>query len=196
MCATVRIGITSALQPGEEPKEDSAIAFHAAWLRQAGASPIVLAKGDETASALSRDLDGVLFSGGFDVAPELYGGQAHLVKSFDPIRDEGERLLITEAYHYHVPILCICRGLQLANVAFGGTLIEDLPTELGDESPVRHRPHKEFGRSSFDYAHTVTVVEGTRLAQLVQRDHIWTNSWHHQAIRQLAAMFRVAAKAD
>lgn len=194
----VRIGITSPLGFREEPKSGSEVAQHVAALRSVGAEAIVLARGYDTASAAHRlGLQGILFSGGGDVAPDRYGGNATLTDGrVDPVRDEGEIDLFRETYIAGLPILCVCRGLQVANVAFGGTLIEDLPSEFGTEYCVHHHQVRELGQQANTYTHEVRVTPHSRFAEIVGSVHLWTNSMHHQAVRSLAAAFRVAATSE
>jgi putative glutamine amidotransferase len=191
----VRIGITSALKPGTKPDADSEVFRHVAAVRRAGGEPVVLARGYETARALGQDaLHGIVFSGGGDVQPERYGGRADLTDGrVDPVRDEGEFELIRATYIAGVPMLCVCRGLQVANVAFGGTLIEDLPSELGKRYRIEHHQIRESGQIPSAYTHELDVVPGSRFARLVGVSRFWTNSIHHQAVRTLASPFRAAA---
>ena len=99
-----------------------------------GATPLLIPLGlpDEAYLALLEHLDGVLFTGGGDVQPERYGGQQHpLVREMDPDRDRVEISLVKDCLPARKPFLGICRGLQLINVAMGGSLYEDLKAEMG-----------------------------------------------------------------
>jgi hypothetical protein len=144
------IGITSPLESIDE--EDLAkyeVGRHKRLLESVGARVVILPRGKATASALDRSqLDGLLFSGGGDVAPELYGGRPELADNrVDTVRDAGEMALLWRAFAERVPTLCVCRGMQLANIAFGGTLIEDLPSELAirDQTPSGTRTQQATG---------------------------------------------------
>lgn len=128
-------------------------------------------------------LDGLLLSGGTDLDPELYGeDRAAETEDPDIERDEMELWLLQEAVDRDLPVLCICRGLQLFNVAFGGGLVQHL------KSAGLHRQ-----RGVTD-AHPVTAVEGTRLAGIVGADSFSVNSRHHQGIRRVANGLVVSAR--
>jgi len=149
-----------------------------AAVRRAGATPRALTVGEGAADAL-RGADGLLLTGGDDVDPALYGEIPH--PTFDvaePGRDAFEIDLIRRALDADLPVLAICRGLQVLNVALGGTLIQDIPSE---PSPLL--PHDTEGPAT-TLAHTVTVAPGSHLAGLVGPDGVRAvNSRHHQAVR-------------
>lgn len=167
----------------------------------AGGTPVMLPLTDD-ADALGELVDacdGILFTGGQDVAPELYGDkptEAYLATKpeLSPERDHMETMLLRLTLDADKPILGICRGIQFINAALGGTLWHDLPTE--HPSGVEHHmkpPYDQFG-------HTVTLVEGTPLADLMVRagqgTRIAVNSYHHQAVRTVAPELRTMATAD
>ena len=149
-----------------------------AAVRRAGATPRPLTVGEGPADAL-RGADGLLLTGGDDVDPALYGEIPH--PTFDvaePGRDAFEIDLIRRALDADLPVLAICRGLQVLNVALGGTLIQDIPSE-----PNSLLPHDAEGLAT-TLAHTVTVAPGSCLAALVGPDGVRAvNSRHHQAVR-------------
>jgi putative glutamine amidotransferase len=158
----------------------------------AGAIPVMIPLGlpEEGLSKLLSRVDGVLFSGGGDVHPERYGSVPHPRVGFvDEDRDRVEALLVNHTLQQGLPIFGICRGLQLINVALGGTLYED----LGDQLPgaIQHNHAKGHPR---DYlAHTVQVKEGSLLAGALGSQSTQVNSLHHQGIRQLAASLQASA---
>jgi putative glutamine amidotransferase len=143
-------------------------------------------------------IDGLLLTGGEDVSPARYGEQAHpSVVDVDPVRDDFEIALITEGRRRNLPILAICRGIQILNVACGGTLVQDIPTEVA--GAIDHSwtvpPHKPY-----DLAHEVWLDKDTLLARLMRErlsdtDACEANSRHHQAVKQVAEGFRVSATA-
>ena len=143
-------------------------------------------------------IDGLLLTGGEDVSPARYGEQAHpSVVDVDPVRDDFEIALITEGRRRNLPILAICRGIQILNVACGGTLVQDIPTEVA--GAIDHSwtvpPHKPY-----DLAHEVWLDKDTLLAKLMRErlsdtDACETNSRHHQAVKQVAPGFSVSATA-
>jgi putative glutamine amidotransferase len=165
---------TVAITPCRKPLD------YEAAVRRAGATPRPLSLDEPIADAL-RGVDGLLLTGGDDVDPALYGEPPH--PTFDvaePGRDGFEIDLVRRALAADVPVLAICRGLQVLNVALGGTLIQDIPSE-----PVTLLPH-DASASPTTLAHTVSVAPGSCLAALVGPDETRAvNSRHHQAVRVL-----------
>jgi len=150
-----------------------------------GAVPIQVPLGlpDETLEHLLTRLDGILLSGGGDVRPGRYGGSEHPKVDFvDDDRDRVELLLVEGGLELGIPIFGICRGLQVLNVALGGTLYEDLQ----DQMP-RAIQHDYIDEQPRDYlAHPVHIEAGSRLANILGTNATQVNSLHHQGIRQLA----------
>lgn len=135
-------------------------------------------------------LDGLLLSGGTDINPKRYGQQNAGSDEVDDARDELEIRLLQEALAADVPVLAICRGLQLFNVVCGGTLIQHLPS-----SDVHRQRPKNAEPGKHPAAHRVRVEANTRLAQIVGTGEIDVNSRHHQAIDLLGEGLVVSAKA-
>jgi putative glutamine amidotransferase len=149
-------------------------------VQAAGGLPVVIPPAlneDELRELISR-LDGLLFSGGGDVDPALFGQTRHrFTQDVSQERDRAELLLARWALAEDRPVLAICRGIQLVNVATGGTLIQDIPSQIPDA--LAHRYSDDTPR---DYlAHTVRVNEGTRLAGILGATEVAVNSWHHQS---------------
>lgn len=124
-----------------------------------------------------------------DVEPARYGGRIDHARSesadYSPARDEFEIALVRATRVRGVPTLCICRGMQIANVAFGGTLVEDLREEMAERYTLEHRQMSADGIERYHYAaaHTVTVSGDSRFARLAGATSFVTNSMHHQAVR-------------
>lgn len=136
-----------------------------------------------------RIVDGLLFVGGEDVHPELYGEAIDpLCKPQFPRRDQFEARLMHAAFQRQLPILGICRGLQIMNVAFGGSLYQDLSYQPGAGN------HSQQGELDFATRHPVTVVAGTLLQRILGATQIETNTAHHQAIKRLGEGLRVSAR--
>ncbi len=148
---------------------------------QAGGVPLLLpAVSAADAGDLLRRVDGLLLSGGGDVDPALYGQKPHRrLGRVDRRRDDFELALAREALVRDVPILAICRGQQLLNVATGGTLLQDLPSEL--EGASEHDAPGGRRRRS----HVVELLPHTRLRAILGRDTVAVNSFHHQAVDRL-----------
>ncbi|HEY0798512.1 MAG TPA: gamma-glutamyl-gamma-aminobutyrate hydrolase family protein [Candidatus Baltobacteraceae bacterium] len=193
----VVIGITSSIPVDGDPRSFEALQPYLAALRMVGAEPLALRNDMDAMEDALASVDGIVFSGGADVDAALYGGRPELVEKTNPLRDSFETALINEARARGVPALCICRGLQLANVAFGGTLIEDLRTEFGDERyQIKHRQTKDNGQERTEYGidHEVRIEPDSALANLLGgAPHIPANSLHHQAVREPAPGLRPVA---
>ena len=131
-----------------------------------------------------EEVDGILLPGGDDVTPSLYGDEPHpKFEAAEPGRDAYELELAKRAGDADVPLFAICRGIQVLNVARGGTLVQDIPSQLPDAIPheVRDTP--------FTIAHDVWVSEGTLLHTLLREridgDACPVNSRHHQAVQKI-----------
>lgn len=198
----LRIGVTANLLPPDPDRrfyppfalwyaEESMTALFA----RAGALTYVLAEPVDAASAptpaeVVADLDGLVLSGGEDVAPVTYGRQPLRPEwAGQPRRDQYELSLVAAALDAGVPVFGICRGHQLLNVAMGGTLVGDLATEVGDA--VAHRSQDRYHRNR----HEVVLEAGTALAALYPgTERATVNSVHHQAIDDLGDGLVVEAR--
>lgn len=161
-------------------------------LEQAGACPVLLPPGlsIQALQAILPRLDGVLFSGGGDIAPALYGAPDHpKVAGVDPERDRLELALLERAGGEGLPYFGICRGLQLINVGLGGTLYADILEQRA--GAMKHDWDAGHGR---DYlAHPVEIQPGSLLAGILGQGRTRVNSLHHQGIERLAPGLRAAA---
>jgi putative glutamine amidotransferase len=159
-------------------------------VKRAGAEPLVLSNDDDPAAVLDR-VDGVLLTGGLDVDPALYGEAPHPATEAAPERDRFEIPLSKAALERDVPLFAICRGVQVMNVAAGGTLVQDIPSAVGLELPHSIDVPKDC------LAHAVRVAPGTRLAAALgaktRLDACSVNSRHHQAVGNVAPSFIVSA---
>jgi putative glutamine amidotransferase len=154
-------------------------------VERSGAAPLIIPLGlpDEMLTELLSRLDGVLFSGGGDVETSRYHGLDHpRVDEVDPDRDRVEILLALQAAQCGMPFLGICRGIQVINVALGGTLYSDIADQ--HTGALRHDFYPDFARDH--PAHPVAIAVGSRLAQILGGTQVATNSLHHQAVQQLA----------
>ena len=153
----------------------------------AGGVPIVLPPQRESIDELLAVIDGLLLSGGPDVDPARYGDNyVHpATYGIDPDRDQFEIDLFDSALRRGIPTFGICRGIQVMNVALGGTLIQDVSTEHPGASDVGHRQH-ERGLEDSAVGHALSAVELTPLPIFGNND-LGVNSFHHQAIRDIAA---------
>ncbi|BDV29567.1 gamma-glutamyl-gamma-aminobutyrate hydrolase family protein [Microbacterium terricola] len=144
---------------------------------------------DDAAAAVLAGLDGLILTGGLDVQPELYSAERHpLTDPARPDRDAWELALFAGAEERRMPVLAICRGLQLVNVAKGGTLHQHLPEALGTD---RFR----IGGGVFA-TNTVEIDEGSRLAGLIGPGDFDVHSYHHQGIDRLGEGLVATARTD
>ena len=146
-------------------------------VERAGGRAVVIPPSGEAVHETLDVLDGVIFSGGADVDPAMYGAEAH-PETDEPQahRDSGELALLNAALERDMPVLAICRGFQLLNVARGGDLVQHLPEEVGTDD------HKQIPGEFAE--HPVEVKDGTRIAGLVDvESHV--TSHHHQAIGRI-----------
>jgi putative glutamine amidotransferase len=160
-------------------------------VREAGGEPILVAAGDR----IPDHYDGLLLSGGADVHPRFYGQSIDEsirdTLTIDDARDALEVPVARKALEDDLPVLSICRGIQVLNVAAGGTLWQDL--SLAQVSP---RFHNQDGRlESWEYGQQVVVEIGTLLAGMVGQGFVGVNTYHHQAVGNPAPGFRVTALA-
>lgn len=162
-------------------------------VRRAGGDPVEVRPGSEEPDAILRRVHGVLLSGGGDVDPARYGQAPHpTYQPAEPGRDDFEIALARLAVQRGIPVLAICRGMQVLNVALGGTLVQDIPSQI--HGALNH----SVPEPSHAIAHDVWVTKGSRLAALIQ-DHLEdeetcrVNSRHHQAVDRPAPGFDVTA---
>jgi putative glutamine amidotransferase len=174
----------------DPPRRELALALtYPRAVERSGGIPLVVPPGLAYVEELVTRLDGLLLSGGPDLHPAIYGEQPDpALGPTEPDLDDFELELARQADALGVPILALCRGAQLINVARGGTLIQDLPST----GSVRHR-QTEAGEVT---THTVRVPEGSRLAGIMGAGEHSVNSFHHQAIRELGAGLQIVAWAS
>lgn len=128
-------------------------------------------------------VDGVVIGGGDDIGPTLYGGEVALSARLDHARDAMEKWIVEHAIEDGVPLMGICRGAQMLNVALGGTLHQDAYAEYGSRNYQTILPKRQ-----------VAVVSNTRLASITQRDALCVNALHRQSVAHLGDELRVAAR--
>lgn len=179
------IGITARHAPTTQglPAVQILRAYVSALL-DAGGAPILIPPDlpEDGWRVLLDRLDGVLFSGGADIGLEHFDGEPHPTVEVESVRDSIELPLLRAAVDADKPLFGICRGLQVMNVALGGTLY----THIADQLPnaLQHDWQKGYPRTHL--AHPVRVEEGTRLADILGAPMLHVNSLHHQGIKDLA----------
>ncbi len=186
------IGVTTSVTVDRKPERVYLNSAYLVAVQQGGGAPLLLPPLlDESRRELFDRLDGVLLTGGGDVDPARFNEPRHPTASgVSAARDGLELALVEFALDRRLPLLAICRGLQVLNVALGGTLYQDVPTEPGtaiehsQEAP-RHEP-----------SHAVKVTPGSRLSRVLGVDSLRVNSFHHQAIKALGTGLQAVAVAE
>ncbi len=186
------IGISSYGRDGEQIPFFSLPCGYVDAVRAAGATPLVLPPGEARPGRLLDLIDGLILSGGGDIAPTAYGGRDHeTIYLVSEERDRFELALARAALRRRtLPLLCICRGLQVLNVERGGSLHAHLPDRFGDRVTHRRPPR-------LPAQHAVRIDAGSRLERIVGAKRLTVCSWHHQSIDRLGRALRpVAWSAD
>jgi putative glutamine amidotransferase len=178
-----RIGVSGVLRDWHDARRAGVNAAYVRAVAQGGGVPLILSQlmGDGSAARALDGCEGLVLTGGEDIDPSHYGAEpSAALGSVDTERDRFELALFAAARSAGLPILGICRGIQLINVALGGTLYQDLPSER--PGPVDHNP--DAARNA--RTHHVCLAPGSRAAHALGVDRLVPNSFHHQAVRDLA----------
>jgi len=187
------IGVTTYQFNNEQGAPQSALSqAYIRALNRNGAIPVLIPVGieKEKLTDLLQHLDGVLFTGGGDVHPERYKHEMHpLVDGVDHERDQLELDLLEAVVQHEKPFLGICRGLQMINVALGGTLFEDIADQRPDS--ISHKYYPDWPRTHL--AHPVQVEAQSKLGRILNGSLFPVNSLHHQGIEKLAPDLRATA---
>jgi putative glutamine amidotransferase len=187
------IGITTAHMP--HPEGLPMVAVQESYVRSvlnAGGVPVLIPLGLQYSDlqVIFGRIDGILLTGGGDIDPQRFDGEAHpTVHQVDPERDEIEIWLAEESVRSGKPFLGICRGIQVINVAFGGSLYTDISSQRPNSLAHEWVP----GRPWSHLAHSIRVEEGSRLAEILGGTHFEVNSLHHQAISRIKDDFKITA---
>jgi putative glutamine amidotransferase len=161
-------------------------------VERSDAVPIILPPTfDADIEAFLGLVNGIILTGGVDVDSQLYGeNPIPLQGSIDPLRDSFELALTKAALKIHKPIFAICRGIQLLNVAAGGTLYQDINGQL--KGSLKHRQQAP----TYYPTHKVRLKDGSRLHGIFSKSSVGVNTFHHQAVKDIAPDFRATAWAD
>jgi len=163
-------------------------------LELAGGAPVLipLLEDEEALQDIYDRLDGLLLAGGGDIEAHHFGEKRLArMSGIDPARDRVELWIARRAVENDLPVLGICRGVQLLTVALGGTLFQDIPAQI--PGATRHNFHPDHPR---DYlGHEVVVRQGTRLADILGAARMEVNSFHHQSVRSTPPALQVSASA-
>jgi gamma-glutamyl-gamma-aminobutyrate hydrolase PuuD len=187
------VGITTYLTPARWGVWEMAAALipydYVRAVEEAGGRALLVPPSEDGVEETLDAVDGLIFSGGSDLDPGLYGQEAH--SETDGVvaeRDRAELALLQAALARDMPVLAICRGSQVLNVARGGDLVQHLPDVIGDET------HKHTPGAWAD--HDVEIEQGTRLGRLLGGDRAPVKSHHHQGFGRIGEGLRVSAHAD
>jgi putative glutamine amidotransferase len=177
-----RIGVSMSITVGTSPERAYVNSTYLNAIQQAGGVPIALPPqlSGRSWERLAAGLDGLLLTGGGDIDPARFGEAPHPTL-FDvaPVRDTFEAAAARWALERQVPLLCICRGIQVLNVTLGGSLYQDVGTE--PRTTLTHSQTEPRDQPT----HKVKVRPGSRLAEVLGADEVEVNSMHHQAIKGL-----------
>jgi putative glutamine amidotransferase len=191
-----RVGIPYRTRKEELTGERSKYDRYVQAVRAAGAAPIdvPLSLTAEDFDALSSSLDAVLLTGSpADVNPALYGSARNPASAeADPDREHTDFALLEHAFANHKPVLAICYGNQSLNVFLGGTLIQDIPSEL--HTSIQH-PWSNREKGAPEPYHNAKIERSSRLHELAEADEVSVNSSHHQSILTPGRNLRIAARA-
>ncbi len=191
------IGISGRPDQSARPPNISLFVTSQTYVRAValgGGAPVIIPPHLEEAElhAIFERLDGLLLSGGGDVQPSFFGEEdSGLLWLVDEKRDRTELALARWAVEKKLPLLAICRGLQVLNIVTGGTLIQDIPTHV--PGALNHSPVSGLPKGSV--VHTVKVMTNSRLAALVGAGDLGVNSSHHQAVKVVGDGLVVTARA-
>lgn len=170
----MRVAVTISIHQHTDQPRDFLQHTYVPYLEPLGLIPILVPNiiADPVAYVRALDVQGFVLTGGGDVAPERYGeaDSGTETESISPARDSTEYHLLEFAVERSLPVVGICRGMQMINVFFGGSLIQDIPSQL--RSPIRHDGNP---------SHALAITDA-RFAQVLQADRIEVNSFHHQGV--------------
>jgi len=158
----------------------------------AGGAPVIIpaAQDKKSLERILASLQGLILSGGPDIHPRHYGEEPLAgLGEVDEAIDGMELMAANQAIEKNLPLLGICRGIQVLNVALGGTLYQDIPSQVPES--ICHTPKTDKAVNT----HTVCIEAGSQLNKIFGKREIWVNGKHHQAVKDLAPGMTVAARA-
>ena len=185
------VAVTASIRPDGDTSRVRLTAAYVTALERAGLIPLIVPPLSSAAAAASvlNSVAGLVLTGGEDVDPARYGEKRHeKVRSVNVARDATEAALIEEARDRGMPVLAICRGIQILNVALGGTLVQDIPSQC--QTRIDH--DDEGARTT--RTHDVDIEPDSLIARAVGAEHVSVNSFHHQSVKRVAEGMRVTAR--
>jgi putative glutamine amidotransferase len=190
------IAISTSVMAGGSGERAAINSAYLEAIQWAGGVPVLLPPHLDRRSLdrLMENVDGVVLSGGGDIEPGLYGEQPHAsVRGVSARRDRFEIEVVRRAIDGRLPLLAICRGMQVLNVALGGTLYQHVPQTFGDAIP---HDQVAAGYRRDEITHPVEVRSGTLLGNIVGSGAVGVNSMHHQCVRSLGMHLTPTARAS
>lgn len=185
------IGLTSGFKNIDETVFSSIDYDYIMAVSEAGGLPITLpiVKENILTKNYMKEMDGLIFTGGEDISPLLYGeNPISQIGAVSFVRDKFEMCLFKSAREHHLPIMGICRGMQLINVALGGTLYQDINKQI--EGSLGHR---SFNKNLEQPHHKVSLTKDSRLYTLINKKEIGVNSFHHQSVKEIGKDLKAVA---
>ncbi len=171
--------------------------IHAMQAHRANVIRIFVSDSNQDIIKKLQKISGLLIPGGFDIHPSRYGeAEYKYLESVDKKLDELEFFVLAYAQKHKMPVLGICRGCQMLNVLYGGSLYQDIPTQFKSDKKVIHR--KSLNLYVYTHAmpcyHEINIFKNSRLRTIMENDTISVNSYHHQAVKKLALGFIINAR--
>ena len=185
------VAVTAGIRPDGDTSRVRLTAAYVTALEGAGLIPLIIPPLSNlgAASAILDSVSGLVLTGGGDIDPSIYGEKRHeKVHSVDPERDRTEAALITEAKERGTPVLAICRGIQMLNVALGGTLVQDISSECN--TSIVH----DDGGPRDSRSHEVAIEPGSLISKAVGAERCTVNSFHHQSVKDVGDGLRITAR--
>jgi putative glutamine amidotransferase len=185
------VAVTAGIRPDGNTSRVRLAAAYVTALENAGLIPLIVPPltSASAADAIIDSVSGLVLTGGEDVDPARYGEIRHeKVLSVNPARDATETALINAAKARSTPTFAICRGIQILNVALGGTLVQDISSQC--DTGIAH--DEDSPRDS--RAHEISIEPGSRIARAVGTEHCSVNSFHHQSVKRIADGMKVTAR--
>ena len=185
------VAVTASIRLDGDTSRVRLTAAYVTALESAGLIPLIVPplSSASAAAAIMDSVSGLVLTGGEDVDPARYGEKRHeKVRYVNAARDTTEAALIEEAKARGKPVLAICRGIQILNVALGGTLVQDIPSQC--DTRIAHDEDSPRDTRS----HEISVEPGSLIARAVGTEHLTVNSFHHQSVKSVADGMRVTAR--
>ena len=185
------VAVTAGIRQDGDTSRVRLTAAYVTALENAGLVPLIIPplSGERAAAAVLDSVSGLVLTGGEDVDPARYGETPHpKIRSVNPARDATEAALVQEARRRAIPVFAICRGIQILNVALGGTLVQDISSQCNTD--IAH--DDEGPRAS--RSHDITIEPGSRIEAAMGTRRCSVNSFHHQSVKEVAKGMRITAR--